>query len=151
MAVGIIGIVLPVLPGSVLILGAGAWWAVADGGGGARWTVFALMAVLLVIGMAAKYALPARASGRGGAPWTTLLVGAICAIVGFFVIPVIGFLIGGALGIYGAELVRLGDARRAATTTWAAIVAFGVGLLIELGAGLAMAATWLVGALVLSR
>jgi uncharacterized protein YqgC (DUF456 family) len=151
MAVGLVGIVVPVLPGTLLIWAAGAWWAVADGGGAARWTVFALMGVLLAVGMAAKYVLPARASGKGGAPTSTLLVGAVCAIIGFFVIPVIGLLIGGAGGIYLAELVRLRDLRAAGRTTWAAIVAFGVGMLIELGAGVAMALVWLAGALTLSR
>jgi uncharacterized protein YqgC (DUF456 family) len=148
MATGIVGIVLPLLPGLILVLGAGLWWTIADGGGAGRWTVFALMAILLVIGTVAKYVLPAKATADQGAPWTTLLIGAVGAVVGFFVVPVVGLLLGGVAGIYLAELVRLGDWRLALTSTRIALVAFGIGMLIELFAGIAMALTWVAGALV---
>ncbi|MBX6390496.1 MAG: DUF456 domain-containing protein [Frankia sp.] len=148
LAVGIVGTVLPVLPGLILVLAAGLWWTIADGGG-ARWAVFAVMAALVVLGMVAKYVLPARATANRGAPWTTLLVGVIGAIAGFFLIPVVGLVVGGVLGIYLAEVVRLkGDWRAAWGSTWAALLAFGIGLLIEIVAGVAAALAWLAGALV---
>ncbi|MCK9894109.1 DUF456 domain-containing protein [Frankia sp. AgB32] len=149
MAVGLVGVVLPVLPGLVLVWGAGLWWVIADGGGVGRWIVLALMTALFVIGALTKYVLPARTTAGRGVPWQSLFLGLVCAIVGFFVIPVVGLLIGGVVGVYVAELVRLGDWRAAWDTTWAAIVAFGVGVLVELLAGVAMAAVWVVGELVL--
>ncbi|WP_261565955.1 DUF456 domain-containing protein [Frankia gtarii] len=149
MAVGLVGIVLPVLPGLVLVWGAGLWWVIADGGGVGRWIVLALMSALFVIGALTKYVLPARATAGRGVPWQSLVVGVVCAIVGFFVLPVVGLLVGGVFGIYVAELIRLGDFRTAGGTTWAAIVAFGIGVLVELVAGVAMAAVWAVGELVL--
>ncbi|WP_242419470.1 DUF456 domain-containing protein, partial [Frankia sp. CpI1-P] len=109
----------------------------------------ALMTALFVIGALTKYVLPARATAGRGVPWQSLVLGAVCAIVGFFIVPVLGLLIGGVFGIYVAELIRLGDYRTAGGTTWAAIVAFGVGVLVELVAGVAMAAVWAVGELVL--
>ncbi|CAO5237818.1 DUF456 domain-containing protein [Frankia sp. AgKG'84/4] len=149
MALGLVGVVLPVLPGLVLVWGAGLWWVIADGGGVGRWIVLALMTALFVIGALTKYVLPARATAGRGVPWPSLVIGLVCAIIGFFVIPVVGLLIGGVLGVYVAELVRLGDGRAAWKTTWAAVVAFGVGVLVELVAGVAMAAVWAVGELVL--
>lgn len=149
MAVGLVGVVLPVLPGLVLVWAAGLWWAIADGGGVGRWIVLALMTALFVIGALTKYVLPARATDGRGVPWTSLAIGAVCAVVGFFVVPVVGILIGGAAGIYVAELVRQGDPRAAGSSTWAAIVAFGIGVVVELVAGVAMAAVWVVGELVL--
>jgi uncharacterized protein YqgC (DUF456 family) len=136
-----------VLPGLILVWAAGLWWTIADGGGAGRWAVLAVMTLMLVAGMLAKYVLPARATVAGGAPWSTLAVGALGAVVGFFVIPVVGLIVGGIAGVYLAELVRLRDWRRAAATTRAALVAFGVGLLVELAAGLGMAITWFVGEL----
>ncbi|WP_018499915.1 DUF456 domain-containing protein [Parafrankia discariae] len=148
MAVGVVGVVVPVLPGLLLVWGAGVWWTIADGGGAARWAVLAVMTVLFVAGALAKYVLPNRAASAAGAPFSTMIVGAVCAVIGFFVVPVLGLLVGGLAGIYLAELTRLRDARRAAASTWAAVVAFGVGLLVELGAAVAMAVTWGVGELV---
>ncbi|WP_045878151.1 DUF456 domain-containing protein [Pseudofrankia sp. DC12] len=148
MLVGLVGIVAPVLPGLVVILGAGLWWTVADGGG-VRWVVFAVMVVLAALGTVAKYVLPARATAGRGAPWTTLLIGAVGAVVGFFVIPVVGLIVGGLLGIYVAEAIRLKDWREALASTWAALVGIGIGLLVELTAGVLAALSWLVAAIVL--
>jgi uncharacterized protein YqgC (DUF456 family) len=136
------------VPGLVLVWAAGLWWTTADGGGAGRWAVLAVMTLLLVAGTVAKYILPARVAIAGGVPWGTLAVSALGAVVGFFVIPVAGLVVGGIAGVYLAELVRLGDWRRAAASTRAALVAFGAGLLVELAAGLGMAVTWFVGELV---
>lgn len=148
-AVGLLGVLLPVLPGLLLVEGAGLWWVLADGGGTARWLVFAVMTAFLLAGTAAKYVLPARAAAARGAPLGTLLVGAAAAVAGFFVIPVVGVVVGGVLGIFLAELARFGgDTGRAWASTRAALVGIGVGVLVELAAGLAMALAWLVGVLV---
>jgi uncharacterized protein len=145
MALGIVGILLPVLPGLLLIWAAGLWWTIADGGGATRWTVLAVLTALLVVGTVVKYVLPARSAAARGAPVSTLVVGALAAIVGFFVIPVVGLLVGGVLGIYLAEYARLRDPGRAWTSTRAALVAIGIGVLIELTAGVLMFGVWLLG------
>jgi uncharacterized protein YqgC (DUF456 family) len=145
MVLGIVGILLPVLPGLLLIWAAGLWWTIGDGGGATRWTVLAVLTALLVTGTVVKYVLPARSAAARGAPVSTLVVGALFGIVGFFVIPVVGLLIGGVLGIYLAEYVRLRDGGRAWTSTRAALVAIGIGLLIELTAGVLMFGVWLLG------
>ena len=148
MAVGVVGVVVPLLPGLLLIWAAGLWWTIADGGGPVRWAVFGVLIALLAAGTVAKYVLPARSASARGAPAGTLLAGAAGAVVGFFLIPVVGLVIGGVAGIYLAEWARLGDARRATGATGAALRAIGVGILVELTAGLAMVLTWLAGLLV---
>jgi len=145
MLAGLVGVVLPVLPGLLVIWAAGLWWTIADGGGAVRWTVLGLLTGLLAIGTATKYVLPARSAAARGAPVGTLAAGAVGAIVGFFVIPVVGLLVGGIVGIYLAEYARLRDPGRAWTSTRAALVAIGVGLLVELTAGVLMFAVWLLG------
>jgi len=147
MALGLVGILVPVVPGLLLIWAAGLWWTVADGGGPARWTVFGVLTTLLVVGTVAKYVLPARSAAARGAPAATLVAGALGAVVGFFVIPVVGVLVGGIAGIYLAELARLRDGGRAWVSTKAALVAIGVGVLIELAAGVLMIGVWLLGLL----
>ena len=142
--VGLLGIVVPVLPGSILILGAVLVWAVAHATT-AGWVVFALVTTLLVAGGIVKYAVPGRGLKAAGIPGRTLVLGGLLGIVGFFVIPVVGLVVGFVLGVYLSELQRVGvDA--AWPSTRAALKAAGFSLLIELAAGLMAAATWLVAA-----
>ncbi|WP_426244331.1 DUF456 domain-containing protein [Nocardioides sp. LHG3406-4] len=145
-AVGLAGIVVPVLPGSVLVLGAILVWAVAVGTTSA-WAVFSLAAVFLVVGTVVKYAVPGRRLKADGVPNSTLLLGGVVGIVGFFVIPVIGLFVGFVLGIYVAERGRVGGAR-AWPSTKHALKAVGLSILIELVAGMLAALTWAVGAFV---
>jgi uncharacterized protein YqgC (DUF456 family) len=77
-------------------------------------------------------------------------LGAVGAIVGFFVIPVVGLLVGGVLGVWLGELRRLRDAGAARRSTWATLKAIGIGLLLELAAGLVAVGIWVAGVLLLS-
>lgn len=141
--VGLVGIIVPVLPGTVLILAALLVWAVQVGTG-AGWVVFAVGTTFLAVGTLVKYVVPGRRMQAAGVPNATILIGALVGIVGFFVIPVVGLLLGFALGVYLAEHRRVG-AERAWPSTKAAIKAVGLGILIELVAALLATATWLVG------
>ncbi len=146
MAVGLVGVVIPVIPGLLLVAAAGLGWAfLAEGLG--PWIVFAVMAVVLGVGTVAKYVLPSRTLRQAGAPASTLVLGAVGGIVGFFVIPVIGLLVGAVAGIYLGELRRLSDSRVAGRSTLATLRAIGIGLLIELLAGVLAVAIWFVAVL----
>ena len=144
--VGLVGIVVPVLPGSILILGAVLAWALAAGDP-AGWVVFAVAATFLVLGSIVKYAVPGRGLKAAGVPGRTLVAGGLLGIVGFFVVPVVGLILGFVLGVYLSELQRVG-ATQAWPSTRAALMAAGLSLMIELGAGLLAAVTWLFGAIV---
>jgi uncharacterized protein YqgC (DUF456 family) len=102
------------------------------------------MAAVLAIGTVAKYVLPSRTLRQAGAPASTLVLGAVGGIVGFFVIPVIGLLVGAVAGIYLGEARRLSDSRAAGRSTLATLKAIGIGLLIELLAGVLAVAIWFV-------
>ena len=143
--VGLVGIVVPVLPGSILILVAVLVWAVQSATT-TGWLVFALVTTFLVAGGLVKYALPGRGLRTAGVPSTTLMLGGLLGIVGFFVIPVIGLVVGFVLGVYLAELTRVGR-NLAWPSTRAAMKAVGLSMLIELAAGLLAAGTWLTGAI----
>jgi uncharacterized protein YqgC (DUF456 family) len=145
-AVGLVGVVVPVLPGLLLVLGAILVWALTrqDEVG---WVVFAVAALLFVLGQVAKYVLPGRRLREAGIPTSTMVVGALLAVVGFFVVPVIGLVIGFVVGVLLAEIARTGALGTAWTSTVHAIKAAGWSMLIELGAGLLMAAAWVAGLL----
>jgi len=148
MVVGLFGVLVPVLPGTLLILAAGLAWALlVVESGSTRWVVVAVMAVLLALGIALKYALPGRRLS-GQLPRRSLLLGAVAALVGLVLLPPFGLLAGGVLGIFTGELLRLRDAVAAGRSTVLVLKAVGLGVLAELTAGVAMVAVWLVGVLV---
>ena len=149
MVVGLVGVLLPGVPGLLLVAAVAAVWAY-DQGDGAAWVVFGVVLVVLVLGTVAKYVLPSRTLRDAGAPRSTLLLGLVGAVVGFFVIPVVGLLIGAVVGVYAAELRRLRDAAAARQSTVATAKAIGIGLVLELVAGVLAVATWLVAALLIA-
>ncbi len=142
MLIGLIGVFVPILPGLVLIWAATLLWTVNEEGT-VRWVVLAISTLLLATALILKYLIPARNVQKSGAPTTTLIAGLLGAVVGFFVIPVVGFIIGGVAGILLAELLRLRSFRPAGRSTMAALVGVGIGVLIELFAGVAMILVWL--------
>lgn len=142
---GIIGVLVPMLPGVLLCWAGVAVWAVFGGHGATGWAVGIAATVVLALGFAAKYLVPGRNLKRAGVSNLTLLAGGVAGIVGFFVIPVVGLVLGFVLGVFLAELARRGGARPAWASTRHALRAAGVSMLIELGTALLIAGIWLGG------
>lgn len=144
---GLLGVIVPVLPGLLLCWVGVLVWALFGGAGPGRWVVLAIATVVALAGTVVKYAWPGRSLKRTGVPTTSLLAGGALGLVGFFVIPVVGLIAGFVLGIWLAETTRLRDSRLAWPSTKQALKAAGLSMLVELAAGLCIAATWVVGLL----
>lgn len=141
--VGLVGIVVPLMPGSVLVVAAVLVWAAVEGGA-AAWVVACVATALVVAGAVVKYVVPTRRLHEAGIPARTQWAGVGLAVVGFFVVPVIGLPLGFVLGIYLAELARVGS-ERAWPATVQSLRAVGLSVLIELAAALLAAGVWVVG------
>lgn len=139
--VAVAGVVVPLLPGT-LLAGVAIWiWALEERTA-LGWTVAAVVTAILAGAQVVKYLLPGRRMTREGVPARTLLAGAVLGMVGFFVVPIVGLAIGFVLGIYAAQ--RIGhDHPEAWRSTKAALRAVGLSILIELAAVLGSAAVWL--------
>ena len=144
-AAGLIGILVPVLPGSALILGAILVWAL-EVSSATGWTVFAAAAAFVVVGTVVKYVVPGRQLKDAGIPAATQWTGVALAVPGFFVIPVVGAFVGFVAGVYLAERRRLGPGAGASTRS--ALRAVGVSVLIELTAAILAASAWVAGVVV---
>jgi|FLYL01.1.fsa_nt_gi uncharacterized protein YqgC (DUF456 family) len=138
-AIGLVGILVPVLPGLVLVAAAVTTWGIVEGGA-VGWAVAGVAVLLAVGGTAAKLAIPGRRLRRIGIPASTLAVAALLALVGFFVVPVIGAVVGFIGGVYVLERHRLGEA--AWNSTVASVRAVALAIAIEFTAGLLIAAAW---------
>jgi uncharacterized protein len=79
-------------------------------------------------------------------PRSTLAVGAAVGVVGFFVIPVVGLVVGFVVGVYAAEHRRLGSSGPARAATASAIRAVGFAVAIEMAGALLATGFWAVGA-----
>jgi uncharacterized protein len=140
--VGLVGVLLPVVPGLLLCWGAVLVWALVERTA-AAWTVLALSSLLLATSQVVKYLVPGRRLRSAGVPWGSVAAGGVLAVVGFFAIPVVGALAGFVGGVYGAERLRLRTHAAAWPSTVRALQAVGLSVLIELVAGLLIATAWL--------
>jgi uncharacterized protein YqgC (DUF456 family) len=143
--IGLIGIVVPVLPGISLCWLGVLGWAIFVDGGAVKWIILGIVTAVAVLGTVVKYAWPGRNLKRSGVPTWAILLGGLLGIIGFFVVPVVGLPLGFVVGILLAELIRLTDFKLAWKGTLAALKAVGISMIIEICAGLSIAAIWVVG------
>jgi uncharacterized protein len=146
LVVGLIGIVLPVIPGLLLVWAGVLVWALVERSVLA-WTVLAFASLVVAISQIIKYLLPGRRLQAAGVPLGSIVVGGILGVIGFFVLPIIGLLAGFVLGIFLAERIRLGPRGGAWDSTVHALKAAGLAIAIELLAGLIVTASWVAAVL----
>ena len=143
-AIGIVGIVIPLLPGTLLVLGAIAVWAFVEGTT-AAWVTLAIVTVILGATLLVKYLWPARRMRNADVGTWSLVAGGVLGIIGFFVVPVLGLVLGFVLGIYLAELSKRGDQRRAWASTVHALKGVALSVGVELTGALLATVVWVVG------
>jgi uncharacterized protein YqgC (DUF456 family) len=142
MAVGVVGTVVPVVPGLVLVWAGALVYGLGAGFGPVGVVAFTIITALALAGIAMGFVLPQRAAARRGAARSSMWFGAVLALVGFFVVPLVGVVLGGVLGVFLGEMLRTRDAGAAWHATAATLKAFGVAGVVQLLAGLAMVAVW---------
>jgi uncharacterized protein YqgC (DUF456 family) len=139
---GIVGVVVPVLPGALLAWAAIAVWAFAVGSATA-WAVLALATLVIGGAQIVKVLVPGRRLRDAGVARRSIVAGVMLAVVGFFVIPVVGLFIGFPLGVYLEERRRLGEHVSAWRSTREALRAMGLSIVIELSGTVIAAGAWL--------
>lgn len=144
--VGILGLIVPVLPGLLLTEAGVLLWA-TENGSRTAWVVFGLSVVIALIGWFLQYQVPNRQLRRIGVPGSSRLTGVVLAVIGFFVVPVIGLFLGFVLGVYLAEQVRLRNPSAAWTSTKMALKMALASIGIELAAAVTVALLWVAGLL----
>jgi uncharacterized protein YqgC (DUF456 family) len=146
MIAALVGTILPAFPGVGL-----AWLAALVFGFLAGWSPLAVgFMVAITLTTAAALGLgvvvPKRATDAAGASRRATWAGLAGAIIGFFAIPVVGFVIGGAAGVYLAEFGISKNHAVAWMSTKGTLKGFGIAALIQVGAVLAIGVLWLVWA-----
>jgi uncharacterized protein YqgC (DUF456 family) len=146
-AVGIIGIIVPLLPGILLVYAAILVWAVVESSehSVAAWVTLGVVTVLIAATTLIKYMWPMKRMRAADVGTMTLLSGAVLGIIGFFVIPVVGLVIGFVLGVYLAELANRRDQQVAWTSTKHALKGVALSVGVELAGALLATVAWAFG------
>lgn len=137
--IGLIGIVVPVLPGTMAIAAGLLIWAVYVGEV-TTWVIVGIGLAILAIGQVAMYVIAGKRMQKDGVRNSSLFLGAVGSIIGMFAIPVVGVLVGFVGGVLLAEWGTHKSWQPAWKATIAALKAAGLSMLIELfAAGVALA------------
>ena len=137
LALGLIGTIVPFLPGTPLIVLGVLIHAVATG-----WTVIgpgrlAVLVLLGVTGYVLHYAAAAIGTRRAGASRWGVVGAIVGAVVGlFFGVP--GLLLGPPIGAVAAELLKSGDLRLSVRTGIAAFLGMVAGAVANFALGVTM-------------
>lgn len=143
-AVGLVGVLVPLLPGTLLVYAAIAVWAFVEQNT-VGWVVLGVVTAILAATMAIKYLWPVKRMRAADVSPATLAAGAVAGVIGFFVIPVLGLLVGFVLGVYLAELAHRRDQRRAWASTVHAVKGAALSVGVELAGGMLATAAWVIG------
>lgn len=139
--VGLLGTVLPVIPGLIIVWLAALYYAAVVVGFDvfSPW-VFALITLIGLVAGTSNIWLAALGAKTTGASWRTLIVGFLGAILGtfFLPIPLVGTIVGYAAGLILSEYVRQGALRPALKSAFGGMVGWGISTAFEFGGGLAM-------------
>lgn len=149
MAIGLVGTLIPVLPGLTLIWLAGLTWVILDGPDAEHWLLFALMSLFFIIGLILGIYVPAK-SASGETPKWTLAAGAVFSICGFFLIPIVGAPLGFIFGVFLRILIDTREFHRAIRSTAKSLKALGVSSVLQCVCGIAICTTWALGLLIVN-
>jgi uncharacterized protein YqgC (DUF456 family) len=143
-AVGLVGILVPLVPGSILVFAAIAVWAFVEGTPVA-WATLGVVTAILAATLLVKYLWPMKRMRSADVGTWSLLAGGVLGIVGFFVVPVIGLVLGFVFGVFLAELGLRHNSRLAWASTVHAIKGVALSVGVELTGALLATLVWVLG------
>jgi uncharacterized protein YqgC (DUF456 family) len=141
-------LVIPILPGLVIIWVAALGYGLAAGFGTLGWVMFAIITVLMLAGTVVDNVLMGTSAHKEGAPWWVILIAMAAAIVGSFVIPVpiIGGILAALLTLFGIEWIHRKDWRKALASIKGMLIGWGWAFVIRFIIGMIMIGLWLIWA-----
>lgn len=106
--IGLVGSIVPVLPGPTLIWLGALTWAWGDGFQSFGWPRLLVLGAMALAAAGADFALSTWGARRGGASWRSVAAASAGAFVGFLVLNVPGAIVGAAIGLVAAEAAAAG-------------------------------------------
>lgn len=142
--IGILGVVVPILPGILLIWLSVLAFAIFEGFDSIDPLTFAFITLIAIVAGTADIWMALFGAKTGGASLLSMIYGVIGAIIGFFVLgaiaPIIGSLFGGILGYSAGVLLGQYQKQRDWSLAFRAglggLAGWGVATMLQLGASL---------------
>jgi len=146
MLVGLV--VLPLLPGLVIIWVAALGFGLAVGFNTFGWIIFAILTILMLAGSIVDNILMGTQAHKEGAPWWAILLAMLAAFLGTFLIPIpiIGGILAAVLTLFGIEWYRRKDWKKALLSLKGMLIGWGWAFGIRFIIGLVMIGLWLIWA-----
>lgn len=139
---GLIGAVLPVLPGPILIWLGVLVWAWADGFVEVNWWTLGILGLLAAAAWASDLFFTASLSRRAGVSWRAIGGALVCGLLGgIFLsgVPVLGTLFGALIGALAGMLVIERSIKGEWGAAWRAVRAYALATAVSTGFELVIA------------
>ena len=146
MLFGLFGLIIPVVPGLVIIWVAALGYGIAAGFGALGWIMFAIITLLMIAGSFIDNVLMGTQARQSGASWVSIAAALVFGLAGNFILPVIGGLIAALLALFVAEWIRRKDWREALKSVRGMAWGCGWAFVIRFIMGAVMIGLWLVWA-----
>jgi uncharacterized protein YqgC (DUF456 family) len=146
MAVGLFGLAVPIFPGITVIWLAALGYGVITGFSTLGWVLFAVITILLIVGVTIDNVLMGAKARKEGAAWSSLVLGMLAGVLGTIFFPPLGGIIAAPLVVLLLEYNRQRDFNKALASLRGLAIGWGAAFVVRFFIGLAMIGIWLVWA-----
>ena len=144
MLLGLFALVVPLFPGTVVMVIAALLYGLGNGFGALGGILFAIMVILMVTAEVLDNVLKGAGARWGGASWKALGLAILAGFAGTIFLPPFGGLIGAPLAILIYEYTRQRDWKKAFNALKGLAVGYGAAYFVRLVLGLGILILWLV-------
>ena len=144
MAVGLVGMVVPIYPGVVIIWAAALVHGLVTGFATLEIWVIVILTLLMIAGTLVDNVLMGGKALQAGARWYTIVLALAAGLAGTFLFPPFGGLLAAPITLFTAETARHHDSALAWQTTKSLLTGWGLSFLARLILGLLMIVIWAV-------
>ena len=142
--IGIVGVVVPILPGVLLVWLTVLAYAIVEGFNSIDWVTFIIITFIALVTGTADIWMALFGAKSGGASLLSMIYGVIGALIGFFVLgaiaPIVGGLFGGILGysigVLLGQYQKQRDWNLALKASLGGLAGWGIATFIQLGGSL---------------
>ena len=137
MTIGLIGVIIPVMPGIFFIWLGMFLYVWQTGFEIISVPLFIFLTLIVLIAGTSDMWLPYFGAQRQGAAKRSYLLATVGAVIGTFIIPIpiVGTIIGYALGLFLGEYHKHGDKDTAVSVSWGGLKGWGIATIFQLVAG----------------
>lgn len=145
MLVGLLGVIIPIIPGTLLIWLGAIIYALVFGIESLGWPAFVFISLLGLFTGTADLWLPLLGAKTRGMSKRAMLLGGVGALIGTFILPLIGTIIGYMIGLILGEYDKRGDWDEARKAGLGGLADWGVATAVQLVGGFIMIFIFLMG------